>query len=114
MLTVDIKTKLLGRPSAPKAYNIDKMLAVLSEPGSVFAFLVIGVDLGSERISARLVTVLDNAILDATAVQHHWAGRTSRGVTQLSRRFDRVLAPDFRPSVDVGRARRFLTGLVEQ
>lgn len=43
-LVIDIKTKLLNRASAPKAYNVDKMLRFLSNPGSVFAFFMIGVD----------------------------------------------------------------------
>jgi hypothetical protein len=36
---------LLDRASAPKAYNIDKMLMFLAEPGSVLAFFMIGVDI---------------------------------------------------------------------
>jgi hypothetical protein len=32
-LVIDIKTKLLDRASAPKAYNVDKMLKFLAEPG---------------------------------------------------------------------------------
>ena len=34
----DIKTKILSLNSAPKAYNVDKFLKKMSEPGSSFFF----------------------------------------------------------------------------
>jgi hypothetical protein len=111
-LVIDIKTKLLDRASAPKAYNVDKMLAFLAKPGSVFAFLMLAVDTQSGQLSARLLPVLEASLLEATVVQHHWAGRSSRGVTQLSGRFARGSAPDYRPSVDIARARGFLADLL--
>jgi len=111
-LVIDIKTKLLDRASAPKAYNVDKMLAFLAEPGSVLAFLMIGVNTQSGEVSARLLPVLEASLLESTGVQHHWAGRSSRGVTQLSGRFSRGCAPDYRPSIDVARAKGFLADLL--
>lgn len=111
-LVIDIKTKLLDRASAPKAYNIDKMLAFLSQPGTVFAFLMIGVNIHAGTVSARLLPIMESSLLDATAVQHHWAGRASRGVTQLSGRFARASEPGYEPSVIVGRARNFLEELL--
>jgi hypothetical protein len=111
-LVIDIKTKLLDRASAPKAYNIDKMLTFLAEPGSVFAFFMIGVDLHAGSVSARLLPVLESALLEATCIQHHWAGRTSRGVTQLSGQFGRASAPDYQPVVDLARAHSFLDRLL--
>lgn len=113
-LVIDVKTKLVDRASAPKAYNIDKMLAFHAEPGSVFAFLVLGVNVHSDSVVVRLVPVLEDVLLDATGVQHHWAGRASRGVTQLAGRFDQVLAPEFTPRIDVARAKAFLLGLLRE
>jgi hypothetical protein len=111
-LVIDIKTKLLDRASAPKAYNVDKMLAFLAQPGSVLAFLMIGVDTGAGKVSARLLPVLESSLLAATGVQHHWAGRSSRGVTQLSGHFGRASDADYRPRVDVAEARAFLESLL--
>jgi hypothetical protein len=111
-LVIDIKTKLLDKASAPKAYNVDKMLAFLAEPGSVFAFFMLGVDIHAGSVSARLLPVLESALLEATSVQHHWAGRTSRGVTQLSGQFGRASAPGYEPVVDLGRAHSFLDKLL--
>jgi hypothetical protein len=111
-LVIDVKTKLADRMSAPKAYNIDKMLAFHAEPGSVFAFLLLNVDVHARAVVVRLVPVLDDVLLEATVVQHHWAGRVSRGVTQLAGRYDRVLAPGFKPSVDLTRAKAFLLRLL--
>jgi hypothetical protein len=111
-LVIDIKTKLLDKASAPKAYNVDKMLTFLAQPQSVLAFLMIGVNTTAHHVSARLLPVLESALLDATVVQHHWAGRSSRGVTQLSGRFGRASEPDYEPRVDVARARAFINELL--
>ncbi len=113
-LRVDVKTKLADRASAPKAYNIDKMLTFLAQKGSVFAFLVIRVDTRTRTVIARLVPVLDKVLLAATAVQHHWAGRGSRGVTQLSGQFDAVLASRYTPTIDALRAKTFLLDLLNR
>lgn len=112
-LVIDVKTKLAGRASAPKAYNIDKMLAFHATTDSVFAFLMLGVDVPARTVIVRLVPVFDEALLEATVVQHHWAGRTSRGVTQLAGRFERVLAQGYQPRVNLARAKAFLEELLE-
>jgi hypothetical protein len=111
-LVIDIKTKLLDRMSAPKAYNVDKMLSFLAKPGSVLAFFMIGLDIHAGTVSGRLFPVLENSLLDATAVQHHWAGRTSRGVTQLSGRFHSASDPTYNPTVNLVRARAFIQMLL--
>lgn len=111
-LVVDVKSKLLGGESAPKAYNVDKALSFLAEPGSVFAFFILRVDLQASVVAGRLVPVLEDVLRKATVVQHHWAGRASRGVTQLTGAFDRVLAPDFAIQIDVTEARVFLDRLL--
>lgn len=111
VLAIDIKTKLLDRSSAPKAYNIDKMLAFLAEPGSVFAFYLIGVDTRAETVEAKLLPIFESTILSATVVQHHWAGRSSRGVTQLSGGLASVFGQR-KPEVDVLRAKAFIEGLL--
>lgn len=112
-LVIDVKTKLLDRASAPKAYNVDKLLRLLAQPGSVLAFFMIGVDTARGEVSGRLLTVLDDALRNSTVVQHHWAGRGSRGVTQLSGNFGRALTPDYHPSISIEEAQSFLSGLIE-
>lgn len=112
-LVVDVKTKLLDRASAPKAYNVDKVLRLLAQPGSVLAFFMIGVDTARGEVSGRLLTVLDDALRNSTVVQHHWAGRGSRGVTQLSGNFGQALSPGYQPSINVNQAQSFLSGLLD-
>ena len=113
-LIVDIKTKLLDRASAPKAYNIDKMLGLLARPDSVFAFFFIGLDAAHHTVHTRLVSIFDPVILKATRVQAHWAGRQSRGVTQLTGDITRVFARDYRPAVDVEGGQALLRLLIER
>jgi hypothetical protein len=112
-LVIDLKTKLLDRASAPKAYNVDKLLRLLSKPGSVFAFFMIGVDVGQGEVSGRLLTVLDDHLRKATVVQHHWAGRGSRGVTQLSGNFGQALSASYKPAISPESAQTFLRDLVD-
>ena len=81
---VDIKTKILTLTSNPKGYNIDKVLRLLATGNVVFSFFIIGIHPADRTIATSLVSILDARILRHTRVQFHWAGRASRGVTQLS------------------------------
>ncbi|MCB5164484.1 hypothetical protein LG634_06495 [Streptomyces bambusae] len=112
LLSIDIKTKLLDRASAPKAYNVDKMLRFLAKPDTVAAVLVIGIDVGGQDVRAMLVPVLERSLLAATRIQHHWAGRGSRGVTQLSGPFGQVFESGYGPTVPLDQAREFLIELI--
>ena len=105
-LIVDIKTKLLDRASAPKAYNLDKMLRLLAQPDSVFAFFFVGLDAAHHAVHTRLVSIFDPVILRATRIQTHWAGRQSRGVTQLTGDLARVFARDYYPQLISGAVKR--------
>ena len=111
-VNIDIKTKLTGHSSSPAAYNIDKLLQLLATGDAVFAFLFIGIDVPGRTVSTRLVSILDAKILAATKAQPHWAGRNSRGCTQLAG-FSDVFAPDFRESIDVPKGRAFLQRLID-
>ncbi|MYA89692.1 MAG: hypothetical protein F4X97_14785 [Boseongicola sp. SB0662_bin_57] len=114
-LVIDVKTKLLNRTSAPKAYNVDKVLRFLAKPESVLAFFIVGVDAKRGRVFGRLLTVLDDAVIESVRVQEHWAGRDSRGVTQLSgSSWHRVFAASFEPVIREDAARRFLQDLIER
>ena len=114
ILIVNVKTKLMDRASAPKAYNVDKALQLLSQPNRVFALFFVGLDQTSSSVTGRLVSIFDPVVLAATRVQHHWAGRASRGVTQLTGDLSRLFAPTYQPSVSVREAVTFLSFLIEQ
>jgi len=78
----DVKTKVMVLDSNPKAYNIDKMLEFLSKNNSVFLFYFIGIDPG-KIFNTALVSMFEERLVKATLLLKHWAGRNSRGVTQL-------------------------------
>ena len=113
-LVIDVKTKILSKASAPKAYNVDKMLRLLAKPQRAFCFLFVGLDLPAQKVETQLVSVFDPIILDATRVQVHWAGRASRGVTQLSGNLDALFAPGYQTTVDIERGRTLLQGFTER
>jgi len=113
-LVVDIKTKLLDRSSAPKAYNIDKFLHLLSQADKVFAFFFIGLDVSNKRVVTRLVSVFDPAILNATRIQYHWAGRSSRGVTQLTGDMTQIFLQSYKSTIDIEEGKALLRDLIQR
>jgi len=112
-LQVEIKTKLLHRASCPAAYNVDKALEALGNSKTLIAFCFVGIDLPSRTVFSSTVSIFDKTVLDATRLQFHWAGRNSRGVTQLSGDLTRLFSAGFRETINVPRAQQFLRELVE-
>lgn len=79
----DIKTKVMYLGSAPKAYNVDKFLAKMAENNSSFFFFFIGID-ENGICSTKLCSVYHKELIDNSIIQHHWAGRSTRGVVQFN------------------------------
>jgi hypothetical protein len=112
-ILVDIKTKILTLASSPKGYNVDKILRSLGAGSTVFCFFFIGLNLETQTLSTRLVSILDTSILNATRIQFHWAGRNSRGVTQLTGNFSTIFSSGYCETVDDAQAKSFLQMLIE-
>lgn len=110
---VDIKTKILTLASSPKGYNIDKVLRSLGAGNTVFCFFFIGLDIDAQNLSTRLISILDRSILNATRIQFHWAGRNSRGVTQLTGDFSAIFSSSYSEMVDIEQAQSFLQRLID-
>lgn len=107
----DVKTKLMLLNSNPKAYNIDKFLEFMAQPASVFLFYFIGI--GADRIVNKvLVSVYQLDILGGTLSLKHWAGRNSRGVTQLDGRVIHRLIEKPNGTIDQKKALEFLNQLI--
>lgn len=111
-VVVDIKTKVLTLQANPKAYNIDKYLALLAQGSTVMSFFFVGLNLPRQSVASCFVSTLDRTILEATRVQHHWAGRNSRGVTQLTGGLP-IFEPGFKETIDVQRARTTLQAFID-
>ncbi len=112
-IIIDVKSKLLNSSSAPKAYNVDKLLKALSNGKTYFGYLFIGVDDKRNEVKVRLVNFLDQHLIDNTQIQHHWSGQSSRGTAQLSDNIKRVLDDNFQNRIDLEQAKDFLKKLVE-
>lgn len=111
-LLVDLKTKMLHLASSPKLYNIDKTLAALADGKTVVCLFFIGVDTVNKSVFGRLVDILDSQLLDMTDIRFHWAGRNSRGVTQMTGSATSFFSPSFQRKVDVAKATEFLKKLL--
>ncbi|HIT34604.1 MAG TPA: hypothetical protein IAC31_08295, partial [Candidatus Faecousia intestinigallinarum] len=103
----DIKTKILFLSSNPKGYNIDKLLAFLSEEKSVYLIYVVAID-ENRRISTRLCSMYNQQLLSGTRIIKHWAGRNSRGVTQYDGKTLEEIVFNFDPSIDIAAAYDFV------
>ena len=98
-LIIDVKSKLLSLASSPKLYNIDKTLRSLASGRSAFCLLLVGIDDQKASVRARMVSIFDRVIVAATRIQFHWAGRASRGVTQLTGDVARCFEDDFQAEI---------------
>lgn len=112
-LHLEIKTKLLDRASSPKAYNIDKALTTLARGSTVISFFFVGLNKNSSHVAATTVSIFDRTVLGATRIQFHWAGRNSRGETQLTGNLSSLFSGSHREEIDVDEAKRFLEKLLE-
>lgn len=112
-LKIDIKTKLAGLSSNPKAFNIDKLLKELSQPTNFVFYFFIYIDPQNKSIKTRLLSIFDKSIIAKTRTQHHWAGRNSRGATQLSGDIVELLDDEYNEIIDIPQAKFFLESLLE-
>jgi hypothetical protein len=107
----DIKTKIMILKSNPKAYNIDKMLEFLSKEKSVFMFYFIGIEPG-KIVAQTLISMFQKDLLASTILLKHWAGRNSRGVTQLEGEKIHELILSSNNKIDITESRTFLEKLI--
>lgn len=109
----DIKTKIMFLNSNPKAYNLDKMLSFLSSENSVFMFYFVGIDL-DEILDPVLVSMFHDKVLDNTILIKHWAGRNSRGVSQLNgKKIKELFTDNTKTNVSLDKSIEFLNNIIE-
>jgi len=109
----DIKTKIMVLASAPKGYNIDKMLEFLSEENSVFMIYLVGIDYTQKSIKTKLISIFQDKLIDNTLIQKHWAGRNSRGVSQFNGDAVKQIILNEDNVIDVPKAKLFLERIIE-
>lgn len=111
----DIKTKVVYLDSNPKAFNIDKFLRCMSKNNTIFFFFFVGID-EKGIMNTILASVYHKELLENTILQHHWAGRSSRGVAQYNGKvIDGMLREDkFVNDIDSSCAKNFLENLLKR
>ena len=111
----DIKTKVVYLNSNPKAYNIDKFLEVMVKENTIFCFYFIGID-EQGIMNTILCSVYHKELIEKTVKQFHWAGRNSRGVTQLEgEALDKMLKDkSFKNVIDKEKAKKFIDFLLKE
>jgi hypothetical protein len=103
---------MLDLASSPKLYNIDKTLMALADGRTLVSLFFIGVDKRNRTVLGKLVDILDPQLLDMTSIQFHWAGRNSRGVTQMTGSAKTLFDPAFQREIDSVKATEFLKKLL--
>lgn len=111
----DIKTKVLYLDSNPKAYNVDKFLKCMGKDKSVFMFFFVGID-ETGIVNTVLASVFHNKLQKTTLLQHHWAGKGTRGAAQFNgKTINELLREDpFINQINEEDSQRFLMGLLER
>lgn len=111
----DIKTKILYLDSNPKAYNVDKFLKCMGQSESVFMFFFIGID-ETGLVNTVLASVFHDKLLKTTLLQHHWAGKGTRGVAQFNgKTINELLKGDrFVNSINEEESKQFLKNLLDR
>jgi len=111
-VATDIKTKIMVLNSNPKAYNLDKMLSFLSGKNSVFMFYFVGLDF-DKVLDPVLVSMFHDKVLANTILIKHWAGRNSRGVSQLNGKRIKELFTDKTPAnIPLDKSTEFLNNVI--
>ena len=108
----DVKTKIAVLSSNPKGYNLDKMLEFLSTPKSIFMFYFVGVD-PCRIVNTVLMSMFQSKLLDSTILLRHWAGRNSRGVSQLEGKAIWQLIERPEVKMDIQKSQKFLEELID-
>ena len=108
----DIKTKVMTLSSAPKAYNLDKILAFLAKEKSIFMFYFVGI-MSRQVVGQALISMFQNDLRDTTHVLKHWAGRNSRGVAQLSGQVIDTLIKEPNNDIDIAKSQSFLESIMK-
>lgn len=108
----DIKTKVLFLSSAPKGYNIDKLLKFLSVDKSVYLIYVVAID-ADRTIQTRLCSMFNRQILYGTRIMKQWAGRNSRGVTQFDGRALQSAVGSFDNTIDIEDSKEFISACLK-
>lgn len=111
----DIKTKVLYLDSNPKAYNVDKFLKCMGKDKSVFMLFFVGID-ETGIVNTVLASVFHNKLQKTTLLQHHWAGKGTRGAAQFNgKTINELLREDsFVNIIDEKDSQRFLMELLER
>lgn len=108
----DIKTKVMILNSAPKAYNLDKILEFLSQEDSVFMFYFVGI-MPKQIVGQILISMFQDDLRDTTHLLAHWAGRNSRGVAQFSGKIIDSLINTPNNNIDTEKSKAYLERLID-
>lgn len=111
----DIKTKVLYLDSNPKAYNIDKFLKCMGKDKSVFMFFFVGID-KTGIVNTILASVFHKKLQKTTLLQHHWAGKATRGAAQFNgKTINELLKKEpFVNIIDENESNQFLKDLLDR
>lgn len=111
----DIKTKVMYLDSNPKAYNVDKFLKCMGKEKSVFLFFFVGIDT-TGVVNTVLVSVFHNELQKTTLLQHHWAGKGTRGVAQFNGKTINNLLKEntFVNDINLAESKKFLQELLNR
>lgn len=111
-IETDIKSKVTGHNSAPKGYNVDKLLEFLADSKSIYLLYIVIMN-GEDKPLTELASIFQEQILEKTRIQPHWAGRNSRGVAQFEGHSLEYFIEDANIKIEIEKAKSFLKKLLD-
>ena len=95
--------------------NIDKFLKCMGNEKSVFMFFFVGID-ETGIVNTVLASVFHDKLQNTTLLQHHWAGRGTRGAAQFNGKTINELLYDgqFENNINDNESKSFLQKLLNR
>jgi hypothetical protein len=71
-------------------------------------------DIENSIVTSSTISIFDESIIAGTIKRHHWAGRNSRGATQLTfSKMKSIFSESFQETIDRSNSKNFLRWLME-
>lgn len=95
--------------------NLDKFLKCMGNEKSVFMFFFVGID-ETGIVNTVLASVFHDKLQNTTLLQHHWAGRGTRGTAQFNGKTINELLYDeqFENNINDNESKSFLQKLLNR
>ena len=102
---------MLSQSSAPKGYNIDKLLEFLGEEKTIYLLFFVGID-EKNNIKTILCSAFENELIKSIRFEKRWSSKNGRGEVQFSGDSIKKIIESNKQEIDIEYARKKLTEMI--